>query len=302
MKRIILFVLAIVMISGLALAGCAPKELGEYEADEPYVIDFNVENNDASFNPENIEARAQKTLEGKTIYWLGSSVVAGAESDGYSMAEYIAARNNATCIKDAVGGTTLRAMSDQQDYVNRLLNSTVFDKNAKVDAFVIQISTNDVMAKDKWGTVTDASITDRDQLDLNTSLGGVEYIISYIEETWDCPIYFFSGSYFGTEPINGHVRDAFWNNGDGYGELVALTQQTIEKWNAMDGYEVAMIDLYNDAEFNNISTEEYQYYTNTIKRGEELYDDPIHPNKAGYLFWWTPYFEEFLHYNIGTPK
>lgn len=306
MKRMISLALAVFMIGSLAFAftGCAPKELGEYQADEPHVIDTNVENNDASFDPANIEAREQRTLEGKTIYWLGSSVVFGAASDGYSMADYIAARNNATCVKEAVSGTTLKAAENKQDYVNRLINSTVLDKDAKIDAFIVQISTNDVLAKDKWGTVTDASMTDRNQLDLSTSLGGVEYIISYIEETWDCPVYFFSGSYFGTTPVNDYVRDAFWNSGDDYGELVGLVQQAIDKWNAIEGYDVKMIDMYNDAEFNSsITTEEFKYYMDSIFRGGDTYmDDPIHPTKAGYLFWWTPYFEEFLHYNIGTPK
>lgn len=304
MKRTISLLLAVLMISTVVMsfAGCAPKELGEYEADEPHVIDYNLDPNDDSLNPENVPVRNQKTLEGKTIYWLGDSVIYGEMSKGISVADYIAARNHAVCVKEALSGSTMKAADHKQDFVNRLINSQKFDKNAKVDAFIIQISTNDVIAKELWGAVTDSSVTDKDQFDIYTSLGAVEYMIAYIHETWNCPIYFTSGAYFGSTPIDGYVREAFWNSGDGYGELISLVQAAVEKWNAMEGFDVQIIDMYNDESFNNISTAEFQYYTNKIKRGTELADDPIHPVKAGYLYWWTPYIEEFLHYNIGTPK
>lgn len=304
MKRMVSLALAILLIGSLTFAftGCAPKELGEYEADQPHVIDYNLDPNDESLNPENIEVRNQKTLEGKTIYWLGDSVVYGEMSDGYSVAEYIAARNNAVCVKEALSGSTMKAANHQKDYVNRLINSTVLDKNAKVDAFIIQISSNDVISKELWGKVTDADVTEKAQFDIYTSIGAVEYIIAYIHETWNCPIYFTSGAYFGSEPIDGYVREAFWNPGDGYGELISLVKEAVDKWNAMEGFDVQIIDMYNDEEFNALSTDEFQYYTNKIKRGTELADDPIHPVKAGYLYWWTPYIEEFLHYHIGTPQ
>lgn len=303
MKRFVSILITVLMAVCvcLAISGCAPKELGKYEEDEPHEINFDLDANDASLNPENIAARNQKTLKGKTIYWLGSSVVYGEAAEGYSMADYIEARNNCTCVKDAVSGTTIKAMNNEQDYVNRLMHSTVFDKNAKVDAFIVQISTNDVLAMDMWGSVAD--VIDKEQLDRSTTLGGVETIIAYIEETWNCPIYFFSGAYYGTAEVNGYVRDAFWNSGDDYGKLVDLVQEAVEKWNGVEGYEVAMIDMYHDTQFNSsLTTEAYQYYMNSIRRGGNTYaDDPIHPRKAGYLYWWTPYFEEFLHYHIGTP-
>ena len=45
-----------------------------------------------------------------------------------------------------------------------------------------------------------------------------------------------------------------------------------------------VIDLWNDADFNNITTDEYDLYM----------ADPIHPTKAGYLKWWAPYIEKAL--------
>ena len=44
---------------------------------------------------------------------------------------------------------------------------------------------------------------------------------------------------------------------------------------------MAVIDLYNDKEFNNVSEDAYKYYM----------ADPIHPTKEGYAEWWMPKLE-----------
>ena len=54
-------------------------------------------------------------------------------------------------------------------------------------------------------------------------------------------------------------------------------------------YDVGVIDLYTDSEFNNISDEQRALYM----------VDPIHPTKAGYLEWWTPKMEEYLYQFVG---
>lgn len=299
MKKTILMLCVIALCMGLIGTLTA---MGEESEDAILTIDMSIDPNDARFNADSIPVRKNSPLEGKTIYWLGSSVVVGEMAEQNSMVEYLAARNNMVCVKEAVSGTTLKSAKNAQDYVNRLITSEVLDKDAKIDAFICQISTNDVLQKKKWGKVSAADVTALDQFDLGTSMGGVEYIIEYVHETWNCPIYFFSGSYYGTTPVNGYVRDAFWNSGDDYAKLVALVQQAVDKWNAIDGYDVRMIDLYNDEAFNaSITTEEYQYLMNEIFRGDDTYaDDPIHPLKAGYLQWWTPYFERFLEDALGA--
>ena len=48
--------------------------------------------------------------------------------------------------------------------------------------------------------------------------------------------------------------------------------------------DVTFIDLFSDKDFNNISEQEYELYM----------FDAIHPTKAGYLKWWTPYIEHTL--------
>ena len=48
---------------------------------------------------------------------------------------------------------------------------------------------------------------------------------------------------------------------------------------------IAVIDMYNDELFNNITTEERSLYM----------ADGVHPTKAGYLLWWTPRIERDLY-------
>ena len=63
-----------------------------------------------------------------------------------------------------------------------------------------------------------------------------------------------------------------------YETMIAGLYRLQEKWG------VTVIDLYNDAEFNQITEEERALYM----------ADSIHPTKAGYRDWWLPKFEEAL--------
>lgn len=49
-------------------------------------------------------------------------------------------------------------------------------------------------------------------------------------------------------------------------------------------WEIGIIDLWGNDEFNKMDNETRKLYMN----------DKIHPTKAGYLEWWTPVFEEYL--------
>ena len=210
----------------------------------------------------------ERPLEGKTFYWLGSSVTYGSEAGGTSMADYIAKRQGATCVKDAVSGTTMYSSSeeDTQSYIARLMNSTAFDKDADVDAFICQISTNDVARQTalRMGSVTPDDKKSMEDFDIYTSLGAVEAIICYVQETWNCPVIFYAGTYFSGE------------NGYYYEQLIEEIEKLENKWG------VTVLDMYHDAEMSALDNETYWFYMS----------DAIHPKKAGYLEWWTPVFEE----------
>ena len=261
----------------------------EYTVDES-VLDSGKDANHSDFFVENVQRTQDSPLTGKTFYWLGSSVTYGANSGGESMAEFLAAKTGAICKKDAVSGTTIfddnaSVNTGEKSYTRRLTNSTVFDKTESVDAFICQISTNDAITNrlGKRGVITDDIYFESQYFNRKTTLGGVEYIIAYVTETWGCPVYFYSGSYFGDNG-SGETRTNGDPSGTNYSKLVDDVKEVVAKWQNL-GYDVDVIDMFNDEAFNSaVSDEYYRWCTN----------DPIHPKRAGYLNWWMPYFEQYL--------
>lgn len=239
--------------------------------------------NDGGLNPENIAAH-KSPLAGKTIYWLGSSVTLGHAAGLNGVADYLSALTGSINVKEAVNRTTLLTPEGNiNSYVMRMLNGSNFNTEQKIDAFICQISTNDATQSNRasWGTLTGADVTELSEFDLTTSVGGVEYIINYVEQTWDCPVYFYSGSWFGDDGVRSN-RDP---SGTNYAMLIELVWQAVQKYSAIEGYEVGVIDLFNDADFNAAVSDEYYSW---------CMQDAVHPKRAGYLHWWTPYFEAYL--------
>lgn len=245
--------------------------------------------NGAQYSVKNCTLNENSSLKGKTIYWLGSSVTLGMESGNEAVSDYLAARNGCVCKKDAVSNTTLideptkSWFSVGESYVTRLVNSNIFDKSERIDLFICQISTNDAKTAflNKRGTILTNEF-DKEQFDKDTTLGAMEYIVSYVFETWHCPIYFYSNAHFGDEG-----KESSDPTMDSYQSLVASAYDLADKWNA-HGLDIKIIDLFSDVKFNDIPYEDYSFYMH----------DPIHPYKAGYLKWWTPYFEDFLSENL----
>lgn len=262
-----------------------------------YTVDESLIGSDANANrfaPANIQKEEDHPLAGKTIYWLGSSVTYGASSNGASMADYLAATTGCISKKEAVSGTTIftDGKSDNtgsKSYTSRLKTSKNFDKEEQVDAFICQISTNDAWGTriTNLGTMSEDTELDPSKYDLSTTLGGVEFIISYVIETWGCPVYFYSGAYFGDEG----VRSSTNPKGSDYAKLVKAVQEVCDKWNDADGNdcEVGVIDLYNDADFNAAVSDDYYKWATS---------DAVHPKRVGYLQWWTPYFDTYLTYHL----
>ena len=283
------------------LAGCGGNE-PESDTGSPtapskpdYTVSETVPTEQANadtFAVKNVAKKQNSPLDGKTVYWLGSSVTYGAASEGESMADYLAALTGCVCKKEAVSGTTLfddggSGDSGAKSYTRRLVNSTVFDKTEKIDAFVCQISTNDAR-NDRlayWGKMK-PDVFDKSQFDRKTTLGGAEFIIAYVIETWNCPVYFYSGGYFGDDG----ARKSSNPKGSQYGKLVDVVNKIADKW-TYDGYNVSVIDLYNDEEFNNAVSDEYYAW---------CMQDAIHPRRAGYLQWWTPYFVNKLETDLAA--
>ena len=218
--------------------------------------------NAAQYDLTNVRRLADSPLEGKHILFLGSSVTYGAASQGVSFADYIAVRNGCTITKEAVSGTTL-VDSGLDSYISRLKK---LDRSTAAELFVCQLSTNDATQKKDLGNVSESF--DRGDFDTKTVAGAIEYIISYAKETWGCPVVFYTNPRYDSPE---------------YAAMVELLHAVQEKWG------IALIDLWSDGDFNAISLEQRELYL----------ADAIHPTKAGYLQWWTPYMENVLFEVIG---
>lgn len=226
-------------------------------------IKVTLKGNREEYSVASTQEIADSPLEGKVIFWLGSSVTEGASSGQESMADFLAKKHGAQCIKEAVSGTTL-ANRANSSYVSRLDQYLASDERAgHVDAFICQLSTNDKGFPDGFGVVTPADVRDAAAFDTATTFGAMEYIIATAKDTWDCPVYFYTNPPMGDE---------------NYETMVQSLEEIAEKWG------VTIIDLYRDQAFNDISEEERALYM----------ADSIHPTKAGYREWWLPKFEETL--------
>lgn len=212
--------------------------------------------NSEEYTLEQVEPLESSPLQGLNICFLGSSVTWGASSLGTSFVEYLAKRNDFTYTKEAVNGTTL--VDDKRNsYISRMKK---LDAEEAYDLFVVQLSTNDASKKKPLGELCGKGA----EYDTHTVCGAIEHIISYVSETWHCPVVFYTNCFY---------------EDDLYAEMVDALLHIKEE------YGIFVIDFYSDTSFNDISDEQRALYM----------EDKIHPTMAGYLEWWTPRFEQDLY-------
>jgi len=224
--------------------------------------------NTSEYDLEKAEPLEDSPLAGKKILFLGSSVTYGAAAQGCSFADYIGRLDGVDVTKEAVSATTLVdefsifawiGYGDGRSYVTRLKK---VDTSIPFDAVVVQLSTNDATMGKTLGEISASK--DRKDFDVKTITGAIEFIISYCSEVWQCPVIFYTGSYY---------------ESDAYAQMVSRLHELEGKW------DITVADLYNDKELNDIDQELHDFY---------MYDQ-IHPTKAGYLEWWTPEIQEALY-------
>ena len=212
--------------------------------------------NAKKYSVANTETDERSVLRGKRIVFLGSSVTYGTAADGESFVDFLEKKDGVIPVKEAVSGTTL-VDNGKTSYISRMKN---IDKSIKADAFICQLSTNDAAQKKPVGEIS--SSFDEESFDTSTVSGAIEYIISYVKRTWDCPVIFYTGTVFESER---------------YAVLVKTLMKIRDKW------DIGVIDLWNN-EMNNIEPSLYKLYMS----------DGVHPTKAGYREWWLPEFEKYL--------
>lgn len=211
----------------------------------------------ASF--EETEIDPADPLSGLTIGWLGSSVTYGMMSGGYSMANAIAdGHNGSTSLNYSISGTTL-VNNNELSYVAR---EKLIDPEQHFDLFIVQLSTNDATNNMPLGKITSGK--DPAEFDDTTIAGAMETVISYAQTTWNCPVMFYTGT---------------WYDSELYQQMTELLPVLEEKWG------IGIIDLWNNQNMKAvIGTEQYNTYM----------ADDIHPTFAGYTEWWTPVFEQSI--------
>ena len=195
-------------------------------------------------------------------YFLGSSVTFGARTKGVSFPEIIAKDNGWTCVKEAVGGTTL-VDSDKTSYIQRMI--TNFAPSVQMTHLIVQLSTNDATQDKPLGTIsTSKNLADFDK---TTIIGAMEYIIAYADQTWHSPVTFFTNPNFG--------------NSD-YEKMIAALYELQAKWG------VGIIDFYN---YKNMAPLD----ETTLK---SYMGDSIHPIAEGYQWMANVMGDYLIAYNV----
>lgn len=258
-KKIILIILAVLLVLLVLMWTVGSKILYD-----------RMPGNADQYDLENVEVVENSPLEGKDILFLGSSVTYGLAANGVSFADYFGTVDGVDVTKEAVSGTTLTdewafggliAGGSGKSYVDRLVEEV--DPNQHFDAVVVQVSTNDATYGRELGTISDSKKLE--SFDTKTITGAMEYIIAYCQKTWDCPVIFYTGTYFDSPD---------------YAKMIERTKELIDKWG------IYVIDLFNDKELNDITEDQRELY---------ILEDNIHPTEAGYYLWWYPTLQENIY-------
>ena len=198
-------------------------------------------------------------LQGKACIFLGSSVTYGHAALGESFVEALQVIDGLQVYKETLSGTTM--VDEALKGPSFITRMKTIPADFRADAFICQLSTND--ARQGWPMGDIAAGMDRDTFDTKTIVGAMEYIISYAMDIWHCPVYFYTGTKF-VDPA--------------YRLMVDILYRLQKKWG------IRIIDLWNDIDLADMKDSTYDLYM----------FDPIHPTRAGYLLWWTPFIRDGL--------
>lgn len=239
-------------------------EYGDYGKSGYYLDKFTVKGDDTSSVDKNDFASMKSSATvyasyaaSPVYFFLGSSVTYGHANNGSSFVNEISSMLNATCVKEAVSGTTL-ADNGANSYVSRMLSN--FDKNAKAEKLIVQLSTNDATQNANRGTIS--SSMNIEDFDRKTTLGAIEYIIAYARQTWNCGVTFYTNPKY---------------DNAGYASLVTDLYAIREKWG------IGIVDFYNYVDMEELPAQTLSSFM----------ADAIHPNALGYK-WMGEVFAEYL--------
>ncbi len=193
------------------------------------------------------------------LYFLGSSVTYGSANGGRSFVEMLAEKLQCDYQKEAVNGTTLHCICGKADsYVERLRNFA----DTAPDILIVQLSTNDAtqgFGADNALLGTVKGKIPADGYDMKTTIGAIEYIVSYAQQKWGCRVLFYTNPKFGAIANYDTLRNA----------MFSVVQAWVE--------DIEILDFYGMTDMD---------YTG-------MYADAIHPNRRGYE-WMAKVFINYL--------
>lgn len=196
----------------------------------------------------------ESEIKGNTVIFLGSSITNGYGSYNISFADYLTSMYKVNSVKEAVNGTTL-VDSGEDSYISRLKK---LDTNMDVQMVICQLSTNDAKNKSPLGEVGNTySIED---FDTSTVAGAIEYIICYCEDTWGCPVGFYT---------------SFKYDSPEYEQMREILLQVELKWS------MPLLDLWENEDVN------------AHNKKTHMLDD-VHPTLLCYKDDITPLMYEFI--------
>ena len=269
--KIIIDVVVAVVALAVALGVCGYQQAAQTQG-------LNKSGNADEWLPANQEVNEDSPIAGKTIFWLGSSVQDGFGARHNAIGDFMEVIEKTNKIKDCYSGTYIATTADE-DYLPRfLLHDATTDP--VVDLVVVQLGTNDSKQLTEVGDVTADDVRDYDSFDQTTTMGALEYIMKYAQETWNCPVLVYTSLWFDeTKTATGMQKEAI------YDEIVDKCKIACEKW---DCYLLNMWD--NSDAIMAVAGDMYDTYMT----------DSVHPTMQGYLEWWYPYFKAEI-YNILAP-
>lgn len=205
-----------------------------------------------------------EVLKGKTVMSFGDSIMHGVGEDHVGIADYLAQRYMMTAIDYSLGGATFGYLEDRSQISNQILDA--ISANETADIILLNGGTND-MRKVKPGEISDDF--EYGEHGRKYYAQGMEYAIGLLNDNYpDVPLLYIRAHnmVFSTERNEIHFG------------TIALN--ICDKWN------VPVVDIYKDTEFNTAQKElRFKYTENTMgfKNG-----DTIHPNRLGYYKYYIP--------------
>lgn len=196
----------------------------------------------------------ESELQGETVLFLGSSITNGFGSYNISFVDYLTSIYKVNAIKEAVNGTTL-VDNGSDSYISRLKK---IDPNTNVQMLICQLSTNDATKKMPLGEID--NMYDIESFDTSTVAGAIEYIICYAEDTWGCPVGFYT---------------SFKYDSPEYEEMYQMLLKIQEKW------KISVLDFWSNEELNAHDEKSHMI-------------DDIHPTLVCYKDDMTPAFYNFI--------